>query len=147
MQANRTRNQRKSSRPYSNLIREEEFKCVGPNWNETIFIPFVQPVKYTYPSNKPVTEKTRTGIYLGPSMDTPRSISIFSFVSRKRVDSDNFRILKHIPHIWSKIDPQFFKPPDEGPLDDDISGVIAILQPVIRTQNPSSLPATTIAGP
>jgi hypothetical protein len=108
---------------------------------------FGQPVEYAYSSNKPLTEKLRTGIYLSPSTDTPASISIFSFVSKKRVDSDNFRILKHIPDAWSKIDSQFFKPPDEEPLDDDIVEAISFPEPVIPTQNPSSLPATIVPGP
>jgi hypothetical protein len=57
----------------------------------------------------------------------------------ERIDSDNFRILKHIPDAWSKIDPHFFKPPDEEPLDDDVGESISIPEPVIPTQNPSSL--------
>jgi hypothetical protein len=84
---------------------------------------------------------------LGSSTNTSGIVSIFSFVSRKRVDSDDFRVLKHIPDALSRLRNLLTKPPYEELLDDNIGEAILMPEQVIPTQNRSSLPATKIPGP
>lgn len=105
-----TQNYRKCKIPNSEITRSEAFKGQKPDFTSELLYPFGQPVIFPVVNRQPgkFTDKSSTGVYLGPSDDTPGCILIYDYTSKRVVCRSSFQLLDHVPNVWTKVDPSFF---------------------------------------
>jgi hypothetical protein len=105
-----TQNYRRCKIPNSDITRSEAFKGQKPDFTSELLYPFGQPVIFPIVNRQPgkFTDKSSTGVYLGPSDDTPGCILIYDYTSKRVVCRSSFQLLDHVPNVWTKVDPSFF---------------------------------------
>ena len=95
---------KKSRNPGSDKTRYEEFNNTKPDFKKLILATFGHPVLYLIPkegrSPEP-SEKGSLGVYVGSSDSIIRGIRVYSYKTKRVIDTDTYELLAVIPDAWS----------------------------------------------
>ena len=103
-------NLRKSRIPGSHITRWEEFTQERPNYKTMVILPIGIPIKYFVPTesrNNSFVFHSRLGMYIGPDLLSPGSITIWNPDTKRFIRQNTYRILSYqqAPYEWKPLDP------------------------------------------
>jgi hypothetical protein len=108
-------NLRQSRYPGSTVTRWEEFYGVKPDFKRMVVAPFGHPVLYRVPKERRqsgLTERGRLGVYIGPSDSIEGGIRVYSYKTKRVIDTDTYELLEAIPNAWTKYNRELFAQED-----------------------------------
>ena len=103
-------NLRKSRIPGSHITRWEEFTQERPNYKTMVILPIGIPIEYFVPTesrNNSFAFHSRLGMYMGPDLLSPGSITIWNPDTKRFIRQNTYRILSYqqAPYDWKPLDP------------------------------------------
>ena len=108
-------NMRMSRSPGSTITRYEDFTGKVPDFKKMIFAPYGHPVLYLVPKEaraSGLTEKGRLGVYIGPAEAIQGGIRVYSFKSKRVIETDTYELLDAVPQAWRTYPRDLFAPKD-----------------------------------
>ena len=108
-------NMRMSRSPGSTITRYEDFTGKVPDFKKLIFAPYGHPVLYLVPKEartSGLTEKGRLGVYIGPAENIQGGIRVYSFKSKRVIETDTYELLDAVPQAWRTYPRDLFAPTD-----------------------------------
>jgi hypothetical protein len=124
-------NHRKSRMHGSNKTRYEEFFGVKPDYKKLVMAPFGHPCIYRLPKEaRPpgLSMKGRLGVYIGPSQSIIGGIMVYSFATKRVIDTATYRLLGAVPSAFTTYNREVFVPSAADMLailvDEDAPGIV-----------------------
>ena len=100
----------KSRIPGSHITRWEEFTQERPNYKTMVILPIGIPIEYFVPTesrNNSIDFHSRLGMYMGPDLLSPGSITIWNPDTKRFIRQNTYKILSYqqAPYDWKPLDP------------------------------------------
>jgi hypothetical protein len=115
----------------SEKTRYEEFYGIKPDYKKLVMAPFGHPCIYRLPKEaRPpgLSMKGRLGVYIGPSQSIVGGIMVYSFATKRVIDTATYRLLGAVPSAFTTYKRDVFVPSAADMLailvDEDAPGIV-----------------------